>query len=120
MTADNLHERLRAELRLLAADRAVVSYADLAVRAAVPPPHTIHRLTEALEDLVREDAAAGRPLLAALAVSRGASALPGPGFFQLARELGLYDGPDRGPGAATWHATECTRAWDHWGGRAGD
>jgi len=119
MAADDLHERLRTELRLLAAARATVTYADLAVRAAVPPPHTIHRLTEALEDLVREDAAAGRPLLAALAVSRGALALPGRGFFQLVRHLGLYDGTDRGPEAAAWHAAECGRVWDHWGDQAG-
>jgi len=100
MAADSLLEHLRAELRLIAADRATVTYADLAVRAAAPPPHTIHRLTEALEDLVREDATAGWPLLAALAVSRGAAGMPGRGFFQLVRELGLYDGADNGPEAA--------------------
>lgn len=116
---DGLHRRLRAELRRIARDRATITYADLAVRAGVPPPHTIHRLTGALEDLAREDAAAGRPLLAALAVGRGAAAVPGRGFFLLIGDLGVYAGPDRGPDAAAWHAAECIRAWDHWGGQAG-
>ena len=46
-----------------------MTYRDLATLAEVPPPHRIHDLTLALEDLIREDHRAGRPLLAALAKS---------------------------------------------------
>lgn len=109
--------RLRAVLIDLARKRACVTYRDLAVLTAVPAPHSIHKLTLALEDLIREDAAAGRPLLAALAVSRGSAALPGRGFFEFLRELGLYDGPDSGTEAAAYHSAEVEKAWNHWGNR---
>jgi hypothetical protein len=45
------------------------------------PPQTIHRITQALEVLMAEDAAAGRPLLAALCISRSQQRLPARGFF---------------------------------------
>jgi len=93
-----------------------IAYRDLARAAGVSAPHSIHRTTLALEALVREDHAAGRPLLAAVAV--GKAGLPGPGFFQLLRALGRYDGPDRGPEAVARHAEELRAALDHWG--AGD
>ena len=109
---------LRPILCALAAEGRTITYGDLAAHAEVPPPQRIHRLTLALEDLIREDQAAARPLLAALAVSKAADGLPGPGFFQLCAELGLYDGPDRGPEAASFHARELARASAYWGGDA--
>lgn len=112
---ERLQTRLHAILTDLARKRVCVTYRDLAALAAVPPPHSIHKLTLALEDLIREDAAAGRPLLAALAVSRGPAALPGRGFFALLRELGRYQGPDSGAEAAAYHGAEVERAWNHWG-----
>jgi hypothetical protein len=110
-----LAARLRAALIALARARQTITYRDLAARAEVPPPHAIHRLTLALEALVRADHAAGRPLLAALAVSRTAEGIPGRGFFHLLAALGRYQGPERGPEAATAHARELQSAWDFWG-----
>lgn len=101
--------RLREALAALAAERRTVTYKDLAALVPVPPPHTIHKLTLALEDLIREDAAAGRPLLAALAVSSGPAGLPGRGFFILAAELGLYAGSEDGAAARAFHAAELAR-----------
>lgn len=95
-----------------------LTYLTLAERLAMAGPHRIHRLTAALEDLVRADHAAGRPLLAACAVGR--SGLPGRGFFQLLRELGRYDGPDGGTEAAACHARELAAALDWWRGPEGD
>lgn len=94
-------ERVLADL---AAEGRCVTYNELASLCRVPPPHRIHKLTLALEDLVRADHEAGRPLRAALAVSRGADRIPGRGFFQLLGELGRYTGPDRGPEAVRHHA----------------
>ena len=88
-----------------------ITYRDLAVLVPIPPPHTIHKLTLALEDLVREDHAAGRPLLAALAVSRTGNGVPGRGFFQLLADLGRYAGPDQGPEAEAAHAAELARVF---------
>lgn len=118
---DELSHVVRTCLMRLAAERRTASYQDLATMAGVPPPHRIHRLTQLLEDLIREDHAAGRPLLAACAVSRAQNGIPGPGFFQLLQALGRYRGADRGAEAAACHEAELRAAWDFWGRRpAGD
>ncbi|MBK1697148.1 hypothetical protein CKO21_07790 [Rhodovibrio salinarum] len=98
--------RLRRHLEDHARAGQTVRYRDLAHEAEVPGPHTIHKTTEALEAIARADHAADRPMLAALAVGRGNDGLPGPGFFQLLRELGRYDGPDSGEPARIAHARE--------------
>ena len=96
MPVDDFTARLRQVLDELAPEARTITYQELALRIAVPPPHRIHKLTLALEALVR----------AALAVSRAPDALPGRGFFQLLAELGRYQGPDRGAAAAAAHAAE--------------
>jgi hypothetical protein len=106
---------LRRELAACAAASETVTYRDLAARVDFPGPHAIHRLTALLEVLVREDHAAGRPLLAVLAVSRAQKGVPGRGFFQLLAELGRYDGPDQGPAASAHHARELAAALEWWG-----
>ena len=98
--------RLRELLTDFACKKHTVTYNELAITFEMPPPHRIHRLTLMLEDLIREDHAAGRSLVAAVAVSRGHEGIPGRGFFQLLEELGRYQGPDRGPQAVTWHQHE--------------
>lgn len=105
---------LKRILAALARQRATVSYRELAALAGVQPPHSIHRTTEALETLMRDNHAAGEPLLSALAVSRGAAGLPQRGFFMLLRELGRYDGPDDGPEAEAVFLEELELAWDYW------
>ena len=106
---------LRATLVPLARARRTITYRDLAARVPVPPPHGIHKLTLALEALMREDHLADRPLLAALAVSQTAPGIPGRGFFHLLAELGRYAGPDRGETAAAAHAAELAQAFAYWG-----
>lgn len=98
---------------LLAAARAgePVTYLALADRLMAGERHRIHRLTLLLEDLAREDAAAGRPPLSLLATGR--AGLPGRGFFELARELGLWQGEE----AAAWYAEALRRALDYWRAR---
>lgn len=76
---------LPARLALLAAQGKTVTYgalaADLGCRVA--------DLTAALEQLMEEDAAAGRPLRAALLEARLNNGLPARGFFDKAASLGL-------------------------------
>ncbi len=108
---------LAATLRAAARAGRPVTYLALADRLMAGEAHRIHRVTLMLEALARADHAAGRPLLAALAVGR--AGLPGRGFFQLLADLGLYEGPDQGPPAAAWHAAELRRAIAYWGGAAG-
>lgn len=116
MKEDALRRELRRILESLARERATITYRELAQLAEVPPPQTIHKLTEALEATMREDHAQGRPLLAALVVGRGAGGLPQRGFFELLRTLGRYEGPDSGSQAEAVFHEELELAWDYWGG----
>lgn len=111
---ESFQASLRPVLLNCARARKTITYRDLVAEAQVPPPHGIHKTTLALEDLIREDHAAGRPLLAALAVSRGNRGLPGHGFFHLLVELGRYDGADRGPEAQEVFEKELEAAFNYW------
>lgn len=82
-----MREKLVARLADLAAARQTLHYGALAQSLALTGPGTIARLTAALEALMEEDAALGRPFRAALVTSRG-SALPARGFFDKAQALG--------------------------------
>jgi hypothetical protein len=84
-----LAPRLRALLEGLPAEGMSITYQQAAEALGLVPPHTIRRVAVALETLMREDVAAGRPLIAALVVSRR-GALPRQGFFELAVELGRF------------------------------
>ncbi|MCW4152792.1 hypothetical protein OM427_25075 [Halomonas sp. 18H] len=65
-----------------------LTYRQLAEALGLTPPRTIQRVTTALEQLMAEDVAAGRPMLAALVVSQRGEGLPAEGFFERAAELG--------------------------------
>jgi hypothetical protein len=80
------------------------------------PPHSIHRVTEALERLMEEDAAADRPFIAALAISKARGGLPAPGFFECARRLGRFTGDPDGQDAWSFHADELNAVFARWGG----
>ena len=80
------------------------------------PPHSIQRVTEALERLMEEDAAADRPFIAALAISKARGGLPAPGFFNCARRLGRFAGDPDGQDAWSFHAAELNTVFARWGG----
>lgn len=86
--------RVRSVLDQQVRRQQTLTYLELADAVAMPGPQRIHRITRLLERLINEDAAAGRPLRAALAVSRVGCGLPAAGFFDRVRRLGLYDGVD--------------------------
>ena len=114
---DRLKDDLREELLGRARAGLPATYKGLADRLALAPPHTIHRVTEALERLMDEDAAAGRPLLAAFAVGKARSGVPARGFFLKARALGLFSGDPEGREAVEFHARELRRALRFYGCR---
>ncbi len=100
-----LLDRLRRVLESYASEERRITYAELAETSGFPPPYRIHRMTAMLETLMREDHAAGRPLVASIAISR-TGPLPQRGYFDVLRELGRYNGPDSGPEAAAAHGRE--------------
>lgn len=85
---------LTARLAQMAAQHQTLTYGQLARDLALTGPGTIARLTQALELLMEEDVARGRPLRAALLCGRLAQGLPAPGFFDKAAALGRYQGQD--------------------------
>ncbi|WP_051202639.1 iron-sulfur cluster biogenesis protein NfuA [Sediminimonas qiaohouensis] len=87
-----LADKLRQYLETLAPRDLPITYGKLARAMGMYAPGSVRKVTRALEETMREDAAAGRPFVAARVVGRGTPARPGQGFFDLARELG------RGPG----------------------
>ena len=79
-------EVLRGRLVQLAALGQTITYGDLARELALPAP-AIQTLTAMLEDLMEQDAAAGRPFLAAVLEGRLGDGMPSLGFFEKAAQL---------------------------------
>lgn len=79
-------EKLRGRLANLAALGQTITYGDLARDLALPSP-AIQTLTAMLEDLMEQDAAAGRPFFAAVMEGRLGDGLPSLGFFEKAAML---------------------------------
>lgn len=106
VSQDDLRRALIAQAR---SSGHPVTYRVLAARLSLAPPQTIHRLTEALERLMADDVAAGRPMLAALCISRLESGIPARGFFQTAARLGVFFGDPESAEAGAFHADELQR-----------
>lgn len=102
----DLKTRARAYLESLATRGETVAYKNAAAALGIRPPYTIHQLTTVLEELMAEDAASGRPQFVAVVVSEKRGGVPAPGFFEKARDLGVYDG-QTDPGE--WHRQELGR-----------
>ena len=110
------HARVRAFLENFAKRQIPITYQELATVLQIAPPHSIHQVTEALELLMEEDAAADRPFIAALAISKARGGLPAPGFFDCARRLGRFTGDPAGQDAWSFHAAELNSVIARWGG----
>lgn len=99
---------LAADLRALLSRRTpadpFTTYQEVATALGLQPPGTIQSVAAALEQTMREDVAAGRPMIAALVISR-AGDMPRRGFFDLAVALGRFPEDPRQHRAA-WEA-EC-------------
>ncbi len=104
---ETLARRLRAHLQALATLRRLpITYQQAARGLLLSPPNTIHQVTEALEQTMAEDAAADRPFIAAMVISKWRGGLPAPGFFDCAARLGRFTGDATGPDARVFHAVE--------------
>lgn len=81
---------LRQLLLSVPRDALPMTYQQVAAALGLTPPRTIAQVTQALEQLMREDAAQQKPFMAALVVSRRGDGLPAAGFFELAVALGRF------------------------------
>jgi len=101
------HARVGAFRENFATKRRIpITYQELTKALQILPPHSIHRVTDALERLMEEDAAADRPFIAALVISKARGGLPAPGFFDCARRLGRFAGDPDGQDTWSFHAAE--------------
>ncbi|BCB70951.1 hypothetical protein HMEPL2_13020 [Vreelandella aquamarina] len=81
---------IRALLTQAPASALPMTYQQVANTLGLTPPRTIARVAQALEQLMEEDVAAGRPMIAALVISRRGEDLPASGFFEKAVALGRF------------------------------
>lgn len=98
-----LRGRVRAHLEALVPEDGPITYGALARAMGLWMPGSVRKVTQALEETMDEDAAAGRPFVAARVVSR-AGHLPGKGFFEKASALG--QGPEPGESDSAFHARQ--------------
>jgi hypothetical protein len=110
------HARVRAFLENGAKRQIPITYQELAKALQILPPYSIQQVTEALERLMEEDAAADRPFITALVISKARGGLPAPGFFDCARRLGRFAGDPNGQDAWSFHAAELNTVFARWGG----
>jgi hypothetical protein len=109
-----LDQRIREHLCEVAQTARPITYQALAKALDLSPPNTIHQLTMALERLIAEDAAAARPLIAALVISKARGGLPAPGFFECAKRVGVFHGDISGPDPSVFYEIEFDRAVAFW------
>ena len=107
--------RIRIHLQRIAVRGEPITYKALAEALEVEPPNRIHQITEALEWLMREDAANDHPFIAALVISRARGGLPAAGFFDIAKELGRFDGDPSSPDATASYGAMFAAAAAFWG-----
>lgn len=117
-TETDLPDRLRAYLEDVAAGGVPVTYAQAARNLDLERPHSIHRVAKTLEHLMAEDAAASRPFIAALVISRARHGLPALGFFDAAWRLGRFRSEPEGVEAWAFHRAEFKASQSYYG-RAG-
>ncbi len=113
-TPDALARRLRAHLQACATQRSPITYHEAANALRLSPPNTIHQITQALEQLMAQDAAADRPFIAAMVIGKSRGGLPAPGFFACAARLGGFEGDAAGPDARVFHAAQLVAAVALW------
>ena len=118
-TPEALARRLRGHLQALATRHLPITYQEAAKALLLSPPNTIHQVTEALEQIMAEDAAAGRPFIAAMVISKARGGLPGQGFFDCAARLGRFGGDATGLDTGEFHAAEINAAFAFWGPPSG-
>ena len=115
--AETLADRLRAHLQELAILRLTITYREAAKGLRLSPPNTILQVTDALEQIMTEDAAAGRPFIAAMVISKMRGGLPAPGFFDCAARLGRFVDDATLPDVWAFHAAEINAVFAIWGPR---
>lgn len=102
---------LVAKLRETARSRTTIHYGDIApmLNLDMEDPQDRIRIGEILGEISKGEHADGRPLVSVV-VTHKEDERPGPGFFNLGKELGLVGVMD----AELFFVTELKKAHDYW------
>ena len=92
---DACSQAIYEELRRVAKSGCYTHYSTIAPMANLDmnSPADVNRLGEILDEICLAEHEAGRPLLSAVVIRMDKN-MPGDGFFNLSKELGLYVGND--------------------------
>ena len=103
----SIHQRLKATARR----HETTFYSEIAPLAGLnmESEYDRIRLAQILDEISRGEHSQGRPLLSAVVIRKDEN-LPGQGFFNLARDLGLYAGNDD----LEYWVKELARVHQHW------
>ena len=104
-------QAIHEELVRVARSQQVVNYSDIAPLAGLnmDSPEDRNRIADILDDISRAEHSHGNPLLSAVVIRRDRN-MPGAGFFNLAKRLGLYTAGDD----FQYWLQELRRVHDYW------
>ena len=105
-----MNDAVYAYLKKYARNQRTVTYGDIAPLADLDMQNPAHReaLSGILGEISQHEHENDRPMLSAIVVSKDSS-MPGKGFFDLARALGVYHGDD-----LTFFSDELKRVYRQW------
>lgn len=113
---DSFLSNLRQRLQQAAAKGVPIPFGILLGSTPIPSTglDASQRLGNALEILMREDAAQQRPFLATFVIDPRKGGLPAPAFFRIAAELGRFTGNAKDLDVWDYHAREFRSATVYW------
>jgi len=100
----------------LARNAKLAAYSDIAPLAGLSMDDEDDRkkMSDLLEEIVRHEHAAKRPMLTALVVHHGDDNNPGEGFFAIATTLGLFSGSRAPLKRLEFWVGQVTQVYNHW------
>ncbi len=106
-----MHKGIYQKIKSIARNQDIVFYSEIAPLAGMDMSSPKDRLEigHLLGEISRYEHMHGRPMLSAVVVHKNNNK-PGSGFFDLAQELGIYDGLDDD----AFFIKELKRVYDYW------
>ena len=112
-----MNEQLYRVLVDIARKERTITYGEIANIIGLDMSNPLHRkeIGDLLGEISRYEVLHGRPMLSAVVIHKENNR-PGKGFFQLAQELGIYDGSDD----SKFFVEELKKVYQHWSNRFSD
>ena len=106
-----MHKAIYEKLKAVAKAQDLTSYAEIAPLAGLDmeKPDDRNKLAEILGEISTHEHEQKLPLLSAVVILKGQN-IPGQGFFNLAKELGVYTGHDN----LKYFIQELRKVHDYW------